>query len=417
MNNIMQLKKGEKVARSALILESILAASKAIVGYLSGSLVLISDAVHSASDLLPIFASYLGLKIAQKDPDEKFAYGYYKAENIASAMVSVLVLFAGYKVISSGINNLDKISSPNIPFIAMAVSLVDAVVLFFFGKYEIKVAEEINSNSLKTMGKENRTHIFTSSTVLVGILASYLGIPYLEGIFTIGISFLIFEIGLTSGKDAILALMDVVPQKEIEEKIAKAIASVPGIEEYYDLKLRRSGPYILGETKVGVRKSIDVKKSHEISEKVEEAVKKEVQVVDSFTVHVEPFKSEYQHLVLPVKSKKGLQAEIAPQFGRAAYFLFVNLKKNEVKGHFTTENKYKNKKVRAGLEAAKMIVQKKSTAVITSEMGEITFHFLRDNLFDIFKTSDNKAEGAIGKFKKGQLEMLKQPTKKAEGNE
>lgn len=413
MNNITQLKKGEKVARTALILEGFLAGSKAVAGYFSGSLLLLSDAVHSASDLMPIFASWLGLKIAQKEPDERFPYGYYKAENIASAVVSLLVFYAGFKVITSGITNLGQVSAVKIPFIAMAVSLADAVILFFFGNYEIKVAEEINSKSLMTMGKENRTHIFTSSTVFIGIFSSYLGIPYLEGIFTIGISFLIFEIAISSGKDALLALMDIGPSREVEQKIAEAVAAVPGIEEYYDLRLRRSGPFIFGETKVGIRKSVDVKRSHEISKAVQTAVKQKVPSVDSFTVHVEPYKTEYQHLVIPVKDKKNLDSKIAPKFGRAPYFLFINLKGKKIKSHYILENKHQDKKVRAGLAVAKMIVQKKSTAAVTKQMGEITFHFLRDNLFDIYQTEADTVKNAIEKFKGEELELLIKPTKES----
>lgn len=411
INKNAKLEKGQEVALQAIGLESLLAGSKVVVGLLSGSVVLISDAVHSVSDLLPIFASWLGLKISQKDPDEKFPYGYYKAENLASLLVSLLVFYAGFRVLKNGINLWESFSTLQRPFLAMTVSLVDAVVLYFFGSYEEKIGRKINSRSLQTMGKENKTHLFTSSSVLIGVLVAYLQIPYLEALFTIGISFLIFEIAFSSAKDAVFALMDVGIDEEKYQQVGASISSVPGIEEYYDLRLRRSGPFIFGETKVGIRKQIEVQKAHVLADQVEQAVKEVVSEIDSFTVHVEPFSSQYSHLVIPVKSKAGLQAGIGEKFGRAPYFLFVNLKGSEIKGSYTLENKHRDKQVRAGLAAAKMINKQKSTVVIVKQIGEITFHFLRDYLFDIYKTDVDTAKQAVNKYLSQKLSKINRPTK------
>ncbi|MEA3355523.1 MAG: cation diffusion facilitator family transporter, partial [Patescibacteria group bacterium] len=161
------LKKGEKVARRAIWLEGFLVISKFFAAFLSGSLVLKADAIHSASDILSIVTSWLGLKIAQKKPSKKFHYGFYKAENIGSLIISFLIFFAFWKMIIDGYSRLFSFSSIKFAIVGLVVSLADALILYFFGKYEIKVGKEINAESLIAMGKENRTHLFSSMTVFV----------------------------------------------------------------------------------------------------------------------------------------------------------------------------------------------------------------------------------------------------------
>jgi len=297
------LKKGEKLASRAFFLEAALAGSKVVIGILSGSAVLVSDAVHSVSDISSIVTSWLGLRIAQRDPSKKFPYGYYKAENLGSLIISLLILMAGGQMILSAWNRLFQFSSVHLPYLALAISLVDAIVLFFFGGYEIKVGQEIRAESLVAMGKENRTHIFSSLAVFLGTLAAIYRIPYIEGIIIFGISFLILKIGFEAAKNALFALMDVSPGEEIEKRVGRAIESVAGIEGFYGLRLRQAGPFVFGEAKVGIRRFVNVQRAHEIASDVERAVKQKVPQIDSFNVHVEPFQSDFRHLVIPVKSK------------------------------------------------------------------------------------------------------------------
>ena len=406
------LKKGERLATMAIFLEGFLAAAKAVIGLLSGSVVLISDAIHSGSDILSIFTSWFGLKIAQKKADERFPYGYYKAENLGAAIISILILLAAWGMFIRGCGRLFSFSPIRTPLLALAISLLDALALFFFGNYEIKVGKEINARSLIAMGKENRTHLFSSMAVFLGILAAYYRIPYLEGIITILISFLILKIGLTTAKNSVFALMDVSPSKEIKDKVVEAIESVPGIEAFFDLRLRESGPFIFGETKVGVRKFIDVKRAHEMTDRAEEEVKKKVPQIDSFTVHIEPFKSNFYHLVIPVKEKKGLSSLVAEKFARAPHFLFVNLKNKKIRGYYVLKNPHLEKKVRVGLAVAKLLVEQKSETLITKEIGEISFYALRENLFDVYQAKGKTAREIVDRYIKGELKPLSKPTKK-----
>ena len=126
---------GKKTTIIAAFTTIIFAAAKAIVGFLSGSIVLLADAVHSLADSVSAFFVWLGLRIAQKKPTERFPYGFYKAENITALLISLLILFAGYEIFKESINRVYEFSQLSIPFVAVCVALIDAIVMFFIGMF------------------------------------------------------------------------------------------------------------------------------------------------------------------------------------------------------------------------------------------------------------------------------------------
>jgi len=405
------LKKGQRLTEIAAGLETVLAGLKVVIGLISGSIVLISDSVHSVSDLFTIFASWLGLKLAQKDPDEKFPYGYYKAENLTTVIISGLILYAFSQMVTRGFSRLTSLSVIEVPYLAMGISLLDAVILFFFGQYEIKIGREINSQSLISLGKENRTHILTSSAVFLGTLATVNNIPYVEGIVTIIISILILKIGIEAAKEGVLGLMDVSPGEELSRSVITSVEKVPGVEEAFDLRLRKSGPFVFGQIKVGIKKKVEVDRAHDIADRIENKIKEDFDNIDSFFVHIEPYSDEYSHLVLPINEDKGLDSEIAKEFGRADYFIFVNIEKDKIVGQYSIRNPYDQKKVRAGLSVVKLINNQRANIVITKEIGEISFHTLRDYLIEVYLTDGKTVKEVVDLFISGGLKKVSQPTR------
>jgi len=407
-----RLKEGERISKIVILVNVILAGLKGLIGYLSGSIVLLTDAVHTFSDSITNFASWFGLKIAQKKPDEKFPYGYYRAETISTLFISIFILIAGYELITESYSELFTSTELSVPYLALGISLVSSVAAFFISKYEREVGKKINSQSLIALSQESRIDIFTSLFVFVGILSTYLGLPYVEGAVGILISLIIFKIAITNGKNAIFSLMDVSPSKETEKRIEKILGSTEGVESFEGLKLRHLGPFITGEVKIKTKEYLTVKRSHEISDKVEEKIKKKIKEVDSILIHVEPYKSEKQKLVIPVENKDGLKSKLSEHFGRAKYYIFVNLDKEEIKSHYFKKNEFKGKKVRAGLFSINKIIKKEDVdALITKSVGTISFHTLRDNLIGVYLTERDKVEEAVDAYVNEELKLLKEPTK------
>ena len=134
-SSLVNLKKGEKASAITTVFTVLLAIGKAIAGIFSGSLVLITDALHSGVDVLPIFASWFGLKISQREPDEKFPYGYYKAESITTLFVSLFILYAGFEFLREGFSKLFVFPSISYPLLAGGAATSSIVISFFIAAW------------------------------------------------------------------------------------------------------------------------------------------------------------------------------------------------------------------------------------------------------------------------------------------
>jgi cation diffusion facilitator family transporter len=410
---ISKLKKGERTAGIATITLLLLALVEAVIGFLSGAVILIADALHNATDSLTNFASWFGLKISQKRPTEKFPYGYYKAESLTTLLVSGFILYAAFELLLEGYSKIFTLSEISMPFQAMFMALVSLIVSYLMAKYMKKVGKEINSQLLIANSQERATHVFSSIIIFAAILLIFYRIPYVEGIITIGFSLLIFKAGIFIVKDSIFALMDVSPSKDIEDEVKKIINSIAGVEDFKNLRLRKSGPFVFGEVTVKIRKHVNVERAHEIADSIENKIKKEVGEIDSFTIHVEPYESEELKLAIPVEISKGLNSEVSEHFGRANYFIFITVNKKEEKigSFYIKNNPYKEKSAKAGYFAADFIVKEKIDVLITKEIGGISFHTLRDNLVDIYKAKGKNVKEVVNNFIKDKLELLTEPTK------
>lgn len=408
---VMMLKKGEKTALITTFAKLFLALGKAAVSLLSGSLVLMTDALHSGVDVIPIFASWFGLKISQKEPDEKFPYGYYKAESIATLFISVFILYAAVELALEGYSNLFTIPEVSYTVIASSAAVVSIIVSGWVSRFQKSIGEEINSQALIVNSKESLMDVFSSIVVLIAIVLSYYRVPYVTGVVTIAISILIFKVGLESVKDSSYALMDVSPSKEIEKKVVEIIDGISGVEGFEDLKLRKAGPFIFGECVVKIRKFVDVERAHEISDNLEEKIKDEIEQIEYFTLHIEPRESKKKKIAIPVDDKQGLRSEISDHFGRANYFALVSIDEKEIEDVELKENEFKEKKVRAGLAVSHFIAGEKIDILVTKQIGEISFHVLRDHLVDVYKAEGQRVQEIVDSFVDDKLERLDEPTR------
>jgi len=410
---ITNLKEGEKVARNAIFVNLILSVLKLFIGFISGSVVLITDGFHTGADSITTFASWFGLKISQRKPTEKFPYGYCRAETIITLFICIFLAFAGYELIKESYSKLFTLSILQIPYWALGISVVSAVASFIIAKSEKTIGEKINSQSLITISEDTKVNGIISLVVFVSIIATYFQVGYVEGIIGILISLMIFKIVIENGKNSIYSLMDVSPSKEMEIKIKRIVDSIKGVERFDDLKLRSAGPFVIGEVKVKTKKFLDVKRAHEISDKIENKIKDEIEEVISFNIHTEPYKSKTQKIVIPIENENSLESKLSNHFGRSKYFIFIDLKGKKIQSYYFKKNTYREKEVRAGLFFIKdVILKEKVDSVLTKSIGSISFHTLRDNFIGVYLSDRENVQNSIRDFLDNKLELLDKPTKK-----
>ena len=404
------LKRGQRAAKLATIATIFLALVKGLVGFLSGSILLIADAIHSTVDIVAIFSSWFGLKISQKKYSEKFPYGYYKAENFTTLVASLFIFYAAYEIFIGSYSRFFEISSFNFSLLVLTVPLLSSLISYFIAVYENKVGKEIGSQSLIANAQESKIDVVSSLIIFGGILLSYFNIRYVEGVVGIGLSLMIAKIGYQNAKIAIYSLMDASPNRELEKAVKKIILKIKNVKEISDIKLRQSGLFIFGEVSIKMMGNINVGRAHEISDLVESKVRDNFPKIESLFIHVEPYKSDLVKILIPVSDNNGLDSKIIDHFGRAKYFLFVTIKNKKIISFYIKKNVYIEEKIRAGLLTAKNILDEKINVLFVKKIGEISFHTLRDSFVDIYLINTNNAKQAISNFMEGELKKLDKPT-------
>jgi len=410
--NPLSLVSGERAAGYSAVVTLLLACFKGVVGYLSGSVALTTDAFHSGADSVTRFASWFGLKVSQRKPDEKFPYGYYKAETLTALFVSAVIIYAGYELLVEGFSKFYEGTKLTLPYFAFFTTTISIVISLILARYTGRIGREIGSQSLIVCAEEMRIDVYSSLLVLIAIFSTYLKVPYVEAIVSIALSLMVLKVGVENAKVALYGLMDVSPSKEIERKVKDVLASCSEIEEYEDLKLRQAGPYIFGEVVVKMRKFIDVSRAYEISERIEERIRSAVPRVESFNIIVRPYKPKVRRVAIPIKENEGLRSKLIDHFGRARYFMLITLKEKTVDSHHVKKNPYIGEKSRAGLLLAHDLIDEGIDVLITRQIGEISFHTLRDHLVEIYLTDKTTVEEAIREFVEGRLKRLDRPTRK-----
>ena len=365
-----RFKKGERAAKYSTLTNLGLSIIKGVFGLLSGSVALMADSIHSFSDIFASLAVYIGLKLSQRKPDQKFPYGYYKAETMSSLIIAVVIVFSGLEVIMESVQGIINPQPLKIPFIAIIVAAISVAVSFLLARYEQKVGEEIESPALLGDAKHSLVDVFSSLLVFAGIVASYIGYLSLQGVAGLLVSLLIIWMGLKIGKNAVLVLLDATLDPETVERIKDLALAVEGVEGVHEVRVRSSGPYIFSELHLETKKDLSVEKAHEISEKVEKTVKNEVKELETLLVQIEPVKKNTLRYALPVETSEGLQSTPSQHFGKAPYFLIWDVSNGEIKNYQIRENPAKDIEKKRGIKTAEFLAKENVDVILSQEVGE-----------------------------------------------
>ena len=410
-----RLAEGRRVAAAATALTLGLVAAKGIVGYLRGSPALTADAVHSGADTLAIFACWLGLRLADRAPTQRFPFGLYRAETLASLVVSAIIALAGIELLRESAAGFLRGEAPSYRGVdVLAVALVSAAVSFGIFVWEQRVGKRLNSQSLLANADESRADILTSLAVFIGTGATWLELGRVELAVAAGISLLIIWLGIKNGRLALFALLDASLDRGLEERARAVAADVAGVKRVEQVRLRRAGPFLFGMAHIHVQKSTDVARGHQVAHGVVQAVRGALPQVEMLTVHLEPYEPEQQTVMVPADGE-GLDAAVSEHFGRAQCFLFATVSPQGVEQVECIDNAFRGKKARAALAVIKdALAARGIDAVVTREMGEIAFHTLRDHYVDIYAAPAGSVEDALAQLDDHSLEALAEPTHASE---
>ncbi len=392
-----KFKRGLKTLNVVLFSLLFLVLLKYFVGTMTNTRVLIADAMHSLSDLVALLVVYIGIKFASKKPDDRFRYGYYKAETIAAFIISLFIMFVGLEIVLEGLFEKQEIISNAI--IAFFVAIISAGFSLFISKFEKNIAKELNLQSLDATSDESYADFLSSVGVAIAILLDMFGITVFDKLVTIALGFIIIKVGLENLRESIYSLMDVSP-KGIEENVKKTIEKYA---ELKDLKLRKSGPFIFGECIIFLDSDLDLEKAHEITENIEKEIYKKFPFIQNIVIHVEPKEKEKLNVLVPVDEN----GKVSDHFTRAHHFVIYEWNKGKYKKLKEYINNCKDIKIRASLYMGKYI--KDVDVVVAKNMGEIIYSILKSKNIKILKAKYEDVEKNLKDLK--NLKEFKKPHK------
>ncbi len=253
----------------SIISNIILAGFKAVVGLLSNSIAIISDAVNNLSDALSSIITIIGTKLAGKAPDKKHPYGYGRIEYMTSLVVSGIVLYAG---ITALVESFKKVINPEIPdysILTLIILIAGIIVKFVLGLYVKRKGKEANSDSLIASGSDAFNDAILSISVLASAIIYLIFDLSLEAYVGIILSVFIIKAGLELIKESVDNMLGVRVESDLAKSIKKEIAKEKDIQGAYDLVLNDYGPdKYLGSIHIEVSDTLSVSDIDKISRKI-----------------------------------------------------------------------------------------------------------------------------------------------------
>jgi cation diffusion facilitator family transporter len=286
----------QSAALLSIVSNSSLVVGKLAVGLMCSSVAVVSEAVHSASDLLASVIAYAAVRMSDSPPDEDHPYGHGKIESISSLAEALLIFVAALYIVYEAVHKLLKppTSSPPL-YLAMGVMAVSVVINFFISRYLRKVGKETDSQALLADAEHLRVDVLTAAGVFVGLgLAQLTGKSWLDPAAALGVALLIFKAAWELSVEAMQPLMDARLPLEEEQQVRGVLNNDPRVLGYHKLRTRKSGSQRHVDVHVQLEDDITLLEAHQVSEDLEDEIRKLLPML-LINIHIEPYLAELQH--------------------------------------------------------------------------------------------------------------------------
>ncbi len=268
----------------------LLAAFKLAAGIFGRSGAMVSDAVHSLSDVFATLIAYIGVRVSRRKEDKEHPYGHERLECVASLILGLILAGTGAGIGYSGFRKLfldrASIQVPTLlPLIAAVVSVVVKEGMFWYTMY---YAKRLDSPAFKADAWHPRTDGLSPVGGFLGIRMPRLGLPIMDPIASLLICALIIKVAFDIFQDALNKMLDTACDNVAEQRLRGFVEAQPGVQKVDLLRTRQFGNRVYVDLEIAVRRDSSLIEAHEVAEHVHEAVEKNFPNVKHVMIHVNP---------------------------------------------------------------------------------------------------------------------------------
>ncbi len=285
------LKEGMKVSVISIIGNVFLFIFKFIAGIIGKSNAMISDSIHSLSDVLSTIVVMIGLKLASKKEDVSHPYGHERIECVASFILAIFLFITGLGIGWMGIKtiffeNYSEIKTPTlIALIAAIISIITKEAMYWYTR---SVAKKIKSDALMADAWHHRSDALSSIGSLIGIGGAMMGFKLLDSIASIIICLCIIKVSYDIFMDSVDKMVDKACNSDFINKICDLVLSTNGVLNIDLIKTRLFGNKIYIDLEIAANQDLTLKEAHEIAQEVHDNIENNYEDVKHCMVHVNP---------------------------------------------------------------------------------------------------------------------------------
>ena len=284
-------KVANKVSLITIIGNIVLSLLKLFAGIIAHSNAMISDAIHSASDVFSTFVVIIGIKVSSKSADKEHPYGHERLECEAAIILSLVLFITGLGIGLDALNNImqgeyNNLQVPGmLALIAAIISIVSKEGMYWYTRH---YAKKIDSSALMADAWHHRSDAISSVGALIGIAGARLGFPIMDSIASLVIFVFIVKAAYSIFKDAMDKMVDHSCDDETEKEMMDFVLAQKEVLSVDLLHTRIFGNKIYVDVEIGVNGSYTLRHAHEIAEEVHEGIEKNFPKVKHVMVHVNP---------------------------------------------------------------------------------------------------------------------------------
>ncbi|MBI2861422.1 MAG: cation transporter [Chloroflexi bacterium] len=269
-------------------INGLLIAIKVVVALATGSLAILAEVGHSATDLTASAFAYWGIRQSIEPPDAEHQYGHEKFENLSSLIQTALLMGICLAIFYEAGRRLLAGFSIEVTAAAFGVMLLAIVVDFLLARYLYRVAERYQSSALQADAYHFTSDLWGSLAVLVGLGAASLGYPVMDPLAAAVVALVMLTAAYRLARRSTAVLLDTSPGRDAEEEVRHVLDSMPEVLAFHDLRLRLAGSRVWLDVSIHLDPELSLRRAHAISDQLSQRLHDALPRLRDAVIHVEP---------------------------------------------------------------------------------------------------------------------------------